>query len=164
MKALVVGVMTNPQRAVPLSCCGISISHHLFSVQEYLHVQNVRAYIAGIVGRRTAGCLYNKCSFLQAVLCSPPKPGPTTVLIRRAPAIDALTLYQDHSPNGGEGVHVGDQCTLKVRSRYPVSSTLVLSTSEGKVCPRPPAYVPLGGGTTAGRLAAGAAGDSTIMP
>jgi hypothetical protein len=127
--------------------------------------KNVRAYIAGIVGRRYGRLAFIISVLLTAVLCSPSKPGPNHCPHSpQPPPIDAFDPWiRIISPNGGEVFHVGDQCTLKVRSRYPVSSTLVLVNIGGKsLSPTPAAYVPLGGAPLPGDSAAGAAGDSTI--
>jgi hypothetical protein len=103
------------------------------------------------------------CVLFVAVLCSPSKPGPNRCPHSPQPApIDEFDPWiRIISPNGGEVFHVGDQCTLKVRSRYQVKSSEVFMNIGGKPL-TPPPFVPLGA-SLPGDSAAGAAGDSTVI-
>jgi hypothetical protein len=82
--------------------------------------KNVRAYIAGIVGRRHGRLALSAVVLLAGVLCSPSKPNPNRCPHSPQPApIDAFDpWFRIISPNGGEVFHVGQQCTVKVCSRY----------------------------------------------
>jgi hypothetical protein len=82
--------------------------------------KNVRAFIAGIVGRRYGRLAFIISVLLTAVLCSPSKPGPNHCPHSpQPPPIDAFDpWFRIISPNGGEVFHVGQQCTVKVCSRY----------------------------------------------
>jgi hypothetical protein len=100
---------------------------------------------------------------LTAVLCSPTKSGPNRCPHSPQPApIDEFDPWiRIVSPNGGEVFHIGDLCTLKVRSRYQVKSSEVFINIGGKPL-TPPPFVPLGA-SAPGDSAAGAAGDSTVI-
>jgi len=100
---------------------------------------------------------------LTAVVCSPTKSGPNRCPHSPQPGpVDTFDPWvRIISPNGGEVFHVGDQCTVKVRSRYPLSSSEVFVNIGGKELSPDTPFVPLGA-TLPGDSAAGAAGDTVV--
>jgi hypothetical protein len=99
---------------------------------------------------------------LVGVLCTPTKPGPNRCPhYPPPPPLDASDpVFQIISPNGGEVFHVGDQCTVKVRSRLPCPSALIFVDIGGKSL-WPPSFSVMTA-SLPGDSAAGSAGDSTI--
>ena len=99
---------------------------------------------------------------LIGVLCGLSKPGPNRCPhYPPSPPLDVSDpVFQIISPNGGEVFHVGDQCTVKVRSRLHCPSALIFVDIGGKNL-----WPPSGSVMTAelpGDSASGVAGDSTI--
>lgn len=126
---------------------------------------NVFAFVAGAVGRYNGRRLLMAVVFLISIFCcchkTPTAPGSTGCPhFPPLPPLDAFDpVFQIISPNGGEVFHVGDQCTVKVRSRRPVE-TLIFVDIEGKSSWPPPFFVIAP--TLPGDSAAGVAGDSTV--
>jgi hypothetical protein len=78
---------------------------------------------------------------LVGVLCGPTKPPGSKHCPHYPPSppLDASDpVFQIISPNGGEVFHVGDQCTVKVRSRRPCLSALIFVDIGGKTLIPPP--------------------------
>jgi hypothetical protein len=88
-------------------------------------------------------------------LCGPTKPSESKSCPHYPPPppLDAFDPeFRIISPNGGEVFHVGDQCTVKVRSLRPVPSALIFVDIGGKSLWPPPFSV----------MTAELPGDSTI--
>jgi len=125
---------------------------------------NSIAFANVAAARRIARILFFAGLFAVGLSCSPAKPGPNHCPHSPQPGpVDAFDPWiRIISPNGGEVFHVGDQCTLKVRSRYPVSSAEVLVNIGGAVvAPTRPPYIPLVA-SLPGDSAAGAGGDTIV--
>lgn len=102
---------------------------------------------------------------LVGVLCSPSEPETNRCPHSPQPGpIDEFDpWFRIISPNDGEVFYVGEQCTVKVRSRFPVPSAMLYVSVGEEYYLTPPSMLPVMGASLPGDSAAGAYGDSTVI-
>jgi hypothetical protein len=122
--------------------------HHavLFPPWSIFMSSSIIRFVTGAAGRRYGRLALLAGVLLAGILCAPSKPGPSSCPhYPQPPPIDDFDpAIQIISPNGGEVFHVGDQCTVKVRSRYPVPSAVVYIDIGGRSLTPPSSYPILG--------------------
>jgi hypothetical protein len=141
------------------------MSHHaeLFPMWSIFMSSSVIRFATGVAGRRYGRLALLVSVLLIGVLCTPLKPGPNRCPhYPQPPPVDEFDpAIRIISPNGGEVFHVGDQCTVKVRSRYPVQSAVVYVDIGGRSLIPASSFPILGaslpGDSAAGNLAVNAA-------
>jgi hypothetical protein len=132
--------------------------HHagLFLLWSIFMSSSVIRFVTGAAGRRYGRLALLASVLLIGVLCAPSKPGPNRCphYPPPPPVDDFDPAIRIISPNGGEVFHVGDQCTVKVRSRYPVQSAVVY-VDIGGISMTPPSSFPVLGAALPGDSSTG---------